>query len=164
MKDKSERAENEDLTIRLYILIAHTVSADLESLSAFSDRLAKDAAPILQEATSTSWQFYLGEPHRLESADDYFPSGFLQEAHLQMVQSPADIVMVTLTVLLIEWWLFPADYISSWFQGRGFTVTWFDRFHLALVLSTLGTLSGALGGGLHGKEIIRELGLFLPEP
>lgn len=56
--------------------------------------------------------------------------------------------------------------LSEWFQGRegGLEIGWLDRFHLAAVVATLGTLTGALGGGFHGRDIIREIALFLEEP
>lgn len=73
-------------------------------------------------------------------------------------------VLVTLLVLLVEVWLFPERYIAEWFADRGFEVGWIGYLHIAMVVSTLGTLTGALGGSLHGRGIIRKLALFLKEP
>lgn len=58
---------------------------------------------------------------------------------------------------------FPGDYISAWFDGR-FDVGVADHFYLALIVASLGTLTGALGGSFHGRSLLREYGLFLEEP
>jgi hypothetical protein len=72
-------------------------------------------------------------------------------------------VLVTAVVLLIQLLLFPADYLSAWFEQR-FDVGWSDHVFLALVVASLGTLTGALGGSFHGRALLREYALFLDEP
>ena len=73
-------------------------------------------------------------------------------------------VIVTLLVLLIEFWLFPQQFIVEWFSDRGFDVGPIDHLHIAMFVSALGTLTGALAGGFHGREIIHQPSLFLKEP
>lgn len=74
------------------------------------------------------------------------------------------LVLVILLVLLIEWWLFPSEYVATWFEGRGFKVDWADRFYLALVVATIGTLTGALGSSFHGRDVLRAIAIFQQEP
>ncbi len=73
-------------------------------------------------------------------------------------------LLVLLLVLLTVWILFPPDFMGDWFQDRNWEIGWRDHFYLAVVVSTLGTLTGALGGGFHGREIIRKMALFLRDP
>lgn len=73
-------------------------------------------------------------------------------------------VIVVLLVLLVEWWLFPPQYIAMWFEGRGFVLGWKERFDIALVVSTIGALTGALGSSFHGRDVLRAIAIFQQEP
>lgn len=73
-------------------------------------------------------------------------------------------IIITLAILILELWLFPADFIMHWFTDFGFQVGWHELLKIAVVVSTLGTLTGALGSGFIGQKIIRAVSLFCREP
>ncbi len=73
-------------------------------------------------------------------------------------------IIITLAILILELWLFPADFIKHWFTDFGFQVGWHELLKIAVVVSTLGTLTGALGSGFIGQKIIRAVSLFYREP
>lgn len=73
-------------------------------------------------------------------------------------------IVVTLTIIVIEVWLFPPEMIRYWFKDFELPVSWQDHLLIALSVATLGTLTGALGSGFHGREIIRAVSFFLRKP
>lgn len=72
-------------------------------------------------------------------------------------------LLVSLVILILEVWLFPPELIDKWFDGFDLQVTWYDHFKIAVVVGTLGTLTGALGSGFQGREIIRAVSFFRKE-
>lgn len=93
---------SDDHEVHVYVLLAYTPTADRESLRAFADRLGRDASAHLEGPTGVEWRFHMGEPHRLENNDSHHASDFLREAHLRMVQSPADVVLVITDAALVS--------------------------------------------------------------
>ena len=73
-------------------------------------------------------------------------------------------IVVALMIMLIEAWLFPPEMINSWFESFELKETWLDHLRIAVVVATLSTLTGALGSGFHGREIIRAVSFFLHRP
>ncbi len=73
-------------------------------------------------------------------------------------------VMLGLLMLAIELMVFPPDLISEWPSLEDPAVTTADFLRLAAFVSTLGVISGALGGGLDSRTVIQHLALFLDEP
>jgi hypothetical protein len=73
-------------------------------------------------------------------------------------------VMVGLLMLAIELLIFPPGLIAAWPSLEDPAVDFADFIRLAVFVSTLGVISGALGGGLESRSIIQHLALFLDEP
>jgi hypothetical protein len=73
-------------------------------------------------------------------------------------------VMVGLLMLAIELWIFPSGLIAAWPSLEDPVVNSADFIRLATFVSTLGVVSGALGGGLESRSVIQHLALFLDEP
>lgn len=73
-------------------------------------------------------------------------------------------IMVGLLMLAIELWIFPPGLIAAWPSLEDPVVNSADFLRLATFVSTLGVISGALGGGLESRSVIQHLALFLDEP
>lgn len=86
--------------INIGILIAHTPSANLDQIQAFSRRLIQDVTGELNGATKAEWVFNIAEPTRLNDDEPRRPSDFLDEASLRMVEGPFDILVVITDVAL----------------------------------------------------------------
>lgn len=72
-------------------------------------------------------------------------------------------IMVGLLMLVIEFYVFPPDLISTWPTLQDPEVTVWDKIRLAAFMSTVGVLTGALAGGLESRNVIRHLALFKDE-
>ena len=72
--------------------------------------------------------------------------------------------LVAALILAIELWVFPQGLISTWPTLEDPEVTALDKVRLAVFVSTLGVLTGSLGGGLESRAVIRHLALFPNEP
>jgi hypothetical protein len=73
-------------------------------------------------------------------------------------------VMLAVLMLAIELLIFPPDLIAEWPSLEDPAVGPADFIRLAAFVSTLGVISGALGGGLESRRVIQHLALFLDEP
>lgn len=72
-------------------------------------------------------------------------------------------VMVALLALAIELWVFPPDLISTWPTLEDQEVGFPDLLRISVFISTVGVTTGALAGGLHRREILREMALYQAE-
>ena len=72
-------------------------------------------------------------------------------------------VMVAALMLLMVFYIFPAGLIATWPTLQEPVVTVFDKLRLASFISSIGVLTGALGGGLDKRSVIRHLALFRRE-
>ena len=68
--------------------------------------------------------------------------------------------LIFITMLLIEYFVFPPDLMRQWPSLDNPTFNIFDKFRLAAFISMLGVLTGALAGGLESRNVIREFALF----
>lgn len=75
-------------------------------------------------------------------------------------------LMVGLLMLGIQIFIFPVDLVREWpsLELDLATVTLADQFRIAGLISTIGVLTGALGGGVESRDVIRHLALFGSEP
>lgn len=73
-------------------------------------------------------------------------------------------VMLGLLILAIELLIFPPGLIAAWPSLEDPVVDWVDFVRLAVFVSTLGVISGALGGGLESRSLVQHFALFLDEP
>ena len=74
------------------------------------------------------------------------------------------LILVVVVVIIVELWWYPPAFVEHWFQSFKSDVNWRDMLQVALGVSTLGTLTGALGSGFHGRKIIRAVSFFRKEP
>lgn len=72
--------------------------------------------------------------------------------------------MIGLLMLGIQLFIFPPDLIREWPSLEIVRFTMVDQLRIAALISTVGVLTGALGGGLESREVIRHLALFEAEP
>lgn len=72
-------------------------------------------------------------------------------------------VMVAILALVIELWVFPPDLIATWPTLENQSVDFADLLRIAVFISTVGVTTGALAGGLHRREVLREMALFQTE-
>lgn len=74
--------------------------------------------------------------------------------------------MLGLLMLGIQVFIFPPDLVREWpsLQLESATITFLDQVRIAALISTIGVLTGALGGGLESREVIRHLALFRARP
>lgn len=72
-------------------------------------------------------------------------------------------VMVGILALAIELWVFPSDLIATWPTLENQSVGFADLLRIAVFISTVGVTTGALAGGLHRREVLREMALFQTE-
>lgn len=75
-------------------------------------------------------------------------------------------LMVGLLMLGIQIFIFPVDLVREWpsLELDLATVTLADQVRIAGLISTIGVLTGALGGGVESRDVIRHLALFGSEP
>lgn len=73
-------------------------------------------------------------------------------------------VMVALLMLFIEIYIFPPQLMNTWTTLEHPKVDVWDKVQLAVFISTVGVLTGALAGGLDNRAVIRYLALFQDEP
>jgi predicted Zn-dependent protease len=75
-------------------------------------------------------------------------------------------LMLGLLMLGIQLFIFPPDLIREWpsLELDLAAVTLVDQVRIAALISTIGVLTGALGGGLESRDVIRHLALFEAEP
>lgn len=75
-------------------------------------------------------------------------------------------VMLGLLMLVIQVLIFPADLVREWpsLDLDLARIGLADQLRIAGLISTIGVLTGALGGGVESRELIRHLALFGSEP
>ncbi len=75
-------------------------------------------------------------------------------------------LMLGLLMLVIQVYIFPPDLVREWpsLQLDRATITLVDQVRIAGLISTIGVLTGALGGGLESRDLIRHLALFGSDP
>lgn len=73
-------------------------------------------------------------------------------------------VMVGMLMLFIELYIFPPQLMNTWTTLEHPAITFWDKIQLAVFISTVGVLTGALAGGLENRAVIRHLALFMDEP
>lgn len=89
-------------TIEAGILVSHSPSADGDRLGQFARDLTETINGELRQATDVAWTFHFTERTRLSDDDARRPSDFLDEASLQMVEGPYDLVLVVTDVGLVS--------------------------------------------------------------
>jgi len=89
-------------TIDMGVLVSHSPTADVERLDQFTRRLTATSTDELRRVTDAGWRFHVTERTRLSSDEARRPSDFLDEASLQMVEGPYDIVIVVTDVGLVS--------------------------------------------------------------
>jgi predicted Zn-dependent protease len=67
-------------------------------------------------------------------------------------------------ILLIEIYIFPTDLMQTWPTLDVPEIALSDQLRLAAFISTIGTVTGALAGGLENRAVIQHLALFEDEP
>lgn len=90
------------LAIDAGVLVSHSPTADTERLDRFIRCLTDISSDELGRATGATWRFHVTERTRLSSDDARRPSDFLDEASLQMVEGPYDLVVVVTDVGLVS--------------------------------------------------------------
>ena len=74
--------------------------------------------------------------------------------------------MLMVLMLGVQIFIFPPDLIREWPSldlGRA-DIGLTDQLRIAALISTIGVLTGALGGGLESRDVVRHLALFEGEP
>lgn len=84
------------------ILVSYSPTADAESLGRFARRLTDRIGGKLEQSAEATWRFHFTERTRLPNDDACRPSSFLDEASLQMVEGPYDLVVVLTDVGLVS--------------------------------------------------------------
>ena len=69
-------------------------------------------------------------------------------------------LMVAALILLVEFYIFPADLIQTWPTLNKPEILMEDKIRLAAFISTIGVTTGALAGGLESRTVIQHLALF----
>ncbi len=69
-------------------------------------------------------------------------------------------LLLFLSMLVLEYFIFPEDLMREWPSLDNPTVNIFDQIRLAAFISILGVVTGALAGGLESRTVIREFALF----
>lgn len=72
-------------------------------------------------------------------------------------------VMLWLLILAIVVLVFPQDLIHTWPTLGNASVGLRGEMRIALLVSVIGTVTGALAGGLESRAVLRELALFRDE-
>ena len=75
-------------------------------------------------------------------------------------------VMVGLLMLAVQLYVFPPDLVRAWpsLDLGTAVITLMDQVRIAALISTIGVLTGALGGGLESRNVLRHLALFRRVP
>ena len=75
-------------------------------------------------------------------------------------------VMVGLLMMVIQLYVFPPDLVRAWpsLDLGTAVITLLDQVRIAALISTVGVLTGALGGGLESRSVLRHLALFRRVP
>ena len=89
-------------TIDAGVLVSHSPTADAERLGRFARDITEAIGGELEQSTDATWRFHLTERTRLPNDDARRPSNFLDEASLQMVEGPYDLVIVVTDVGLVS--------------------------------------------------------------
>lgn len=84
------------------ILIEYSKTEKLDEIKIFSEILAADVIPKLEEGTEIKWHFHIAEPARLESDKAVKPSAFLDDSSLLMAEGPYDAILVVTDVMLVS--------------------------------------------------------------
>lgn len=66
-------------------------------------------------------------------------------------------------VLALSVWVFPKGLIHTWPTLGDPEVTLVDKMRIALFVSSIGTVTGALAGGLENRTVLRHVALFREE-
>lgn len=69
-------------------------------------------------------------------------------------------LFVGLLMLVIEFYVFPADLMQTWPTLETGSIDLEQRLRLAIFISTVGVTTGALAGGLDKRAVIQHLALF----
>ena len=74
--------------------------------------------------------------------------------------------MLMILMLGVQIFIFPPDLIREWpsLELESITIEFADQLRIAALISTIGVLTGALGGGLESRDVIRHLALFRSSP
>jgi hypothetical protein len=74
--------------------------------------------------------------------------------------------MLMLLMLGVQMFIFPPDLIREWpsLELESTMIEFADQLRIAALISTIGVLTGALGGGLESRDVIRHLALFRSDP
>jgi predicted Zn-dependent protease len=97
----AEGVEN-DVVVDVGVLVAHSPRGDGTALTGFADQAARDVVGELASATDAGWRFYAEEAEALTGYDARYPSEFLEEAEVRMVEGPYDLVVVLTDVPLLS--------------------------------------------------------------
>ena len=73
-------------------------------------------------------------------------------------------LLVGCLILLVELYIFPVDLMKTWPTIDVPKIGLADQLRLAAFISTIGTVTGALAGGLESRTVIQHLALFEEEP
>lgn len=73
------------------------------------------------------------------------------------------LLMLGALVLALTVWVFPEGLIHTWPTLGDPEVTLADKVRIALFVSSIGTLTGALAGGLESRTVLHHLTLFREE-
>jgi predicted Zn-dependent protease len=73
-------------------------------------------------------------------------------------------LMLGLLMLGIELFVFPPELMQLWSALEQPRVGLGEQVRIAVLISTIGVLTGALAGGLESRDVIRHLALFRSEP
>ena len=69
-------------------------------------------------------------------------------------------LMVAGLMMIIETWIFPADLMQTWPTLDKDVISVQDKLRLAVFISTIGVITGALAGGFESRTVIQHLALF----
>ena len=69
-------------------------------------------------------------------------------------------LLVGLLMLLLEFYVFPADLMQTWPTLETGTIGLEQQLRLAIFISTVGVTTGALAGGLDKRTVVQHLALF----
>jgi hypothetical protein len=74
--------------------------------------------------------------------------------------------MLMVLMLGVQMFIFPPDLIREWpsLELESTMIGFADQLRIAALISTIGVLTGALGGGLESRDVIRHLALFRANP
>lgn len=91
-----------EVVVDVGVLVVHSPRGDGVELTGFADRAARDVVADLDAATDATWRFHAEEPEEVTDYDARYPSEFLDEAELRMVEGPYDLVVVVTDVPLLS--------------------------------------------------------------